>query len=249
MGLVHLEFDEQVALIRLDDAKRRNAISPPMVDEILESFDRIESEHEIGAVVVTGAPPAFCAGAALGELAEAVRPSLSKIYDGFLRIARCPLPTIAAVNGAAIGAGLNLALVCDLRIAARSARFESRFLNLGLHPGGGHTWMLQQMCGTETANAMVLFGERLSGDEAERRGLVWRCVEDDALLDEAATLARRVASVPRELVRRAKASLRAVTRIYEHAEAVELELEHQAWSVKQPEFAERLAALRRKISS
>jgi len=249
MPLVELDIKDRVATVTLNDPDHRNAVSPPLVEAIVSTFDRLEKDAEVGAVVVTGAPPAFCAGADLSELAEAVRPGLKKIYEGFLRIARCPLPTIAAVNGPAVGAGVNLALVCDLRIAARSARFEGRFLDLGLHPGGGHTWMLQQICGPETATAMVLFGEALDGEEAERRRLAWRCVDDDALLDEASRLAGRAARVPRELARRAKASLRAMARIHEHVVAVELELENQAWSVQQPEFAEKLAALRKKISS
>jgi enoyl-CoA hydratase len=247
MALVNIEILDRVATVTLNDPDHRNAVSPPLVDEIVETFDQLEANPDVGAVVVTGAPPAFCAGADLSELAEAVRPGLKRIYEGFLRIARCPLPTIAAVNGPAVGAGVNLALVCDLRIAARSARFEGRFLDLGLHPGGGHTWMLQQICGSETATAMVLFGERLDGEEAARRRLVWRCVEDDVLLEEAVKLAGRAARVPRELLRRAKATLRAMARIHEHVVAVELELENQAWSVQQPEFAERLATLKKKI--
>jgi len=249
MSLIIRDVHDRVATVTLNDPDHRNAVSPPLVDAIVETFDQLEANPDVGAVVVTGAPPAFCAGADLSELAEAVRPGLKRIYEGFLRIARCPLPTIAAVNGPAIGAGVNLALVCDLRIAARSARFEGRFLDLGLHPGGGHTWMLQQICGAETATAMVLFGERLDGEEAERRRLVWRCVDDDALLGEATALAGRAARVPRELVRRAKATLRAMARIHEHVVAVELELENQAWSVQQPEFADRLTALKKKIGS
>ena len=89
----------------------------------------------------SGEPPAFCAGADLSHLGSSQREGLLNIYEGFLRFGRCPLPTIAAVNGAAVGAGMNLALVCDDRIAAERARFDTRFLQLGLHPGGGHTWM------------------------------------------------------------------------------------------------------------
>src|SRR5690606_37019549 len=93
------------------------------------------------AVIVTGAAPAFCAGANLGNLAAATGRSLQAIYDGFLRIARCRVPTIAAVNGAAVGAGVNLALCCDVILCGESARIDTRFLKLGIHPGGGHTWL------------------------------------------------------------------------------------------------------------
>ena len=102
---------------------------------------------------------------------------------GFLRIARSPLPTLAAVNGAAVGAGMNLALGCDVRLAARRAKFDTRFLQIGLHPGGGHTWMLRRIAGPQAAMAAVVFGEVLDGAEAERVGLAYRCVDDDALLD------------------------------------------------------------------
>src|SRR5690606_30490026 len=111
-------------------------------------------------------------------------------YEGFLRVARCPLPTIAAVNGPAVGAGMNLALACDVRLAGQSARFDTRFLQLGVHPGGGHTWMMRNAVGPQAAAAMVLFGEVLDGAEAERCGLAWRCVADDELVDTAFTMAR-----------------------------------------------------------
>src|SRR5690606_25054318 len=143
-----------------------------LVDEIVAAFDAIEGDDGVGAVVVTGAPPAFCAGAALGDLDGTQREGLRRIYEGFLRVARSPLPTIAAVNGAAVGAGMNLALACDVRVAGARARFDTRFLQLGIHPGGGHTWMLQRAVGLQAAAAMVLFGEVLDGAEAERIGLV-----------------------------------------------------------------------------
>ena len=128
--------------------------------------------------MVTGAPPAFCAGANLGNLAEATGDSLGTIYEGFLRIARSPLPTLAAVNGAAVGAGMNLALGCDVRLAGRRAKFDTRFLQIGIHPGGGHTWMLRRIAGPQAAMAAVVFGEVLDGAEAERIGLAYSCVDD-----------------------------------------------------------------------
>src|SRR5262245_45415145 len=114
-----------------------------MKDEIVAAFDELEANAEVRAVVVTGAGKAFCAGAELETLRVTDREGLSRIYEAFLRVARSPLPSVAAVNGAAVGAGLNLALCCDVRLAARSARFVARFLELGIHPGGGHTWMLR----------------------------------------------------------------------------------------------------------
>jgi enoyl-CoA hydratase len=202
----------------------------------------------VGAVVVTGAPPAFCAGADLSSLGNTSGAGVRSIYDGFLRVARSPLPTVAAVNGAAVGAGMNLALACDVRVAARSAKFDTRFLQLGLHPGGGHTWMLHRIAGPQVAAAMVLFGETLDGVAAERAGVAWRCVDDGLLLDTARQLAVKAATVPRALCRRAKQTLQTVAGIATQDAAVDLELEAQAWSFAQPEFAERLKAARERGS-
>jgi enoyl-CoA hydratase len=131
-------------------------------------------------------------------------------------------------------------------LAGRSARFDTRFLQLGLHPGGGHTWMLKRAVGAQTAAALVLFGEVLDGEGAAACGLAWRCLADDELLPAAQTLAARAASAPPELARRIKATLR--TDHPDHAAAVDAELADQVWSIGQPAFAERLAALRSRIS-
>jgi enoyl-CoA hydratase len=240
---------ERVAVVTVNDPDRRNAFNAQMVDEMLATFDRLEADAGIGAVVITGTPPAFCAGADLTHLGESQRDGVRHIYEGFLRVARSGLPTVAAVNGAAVGAGMNLALCCDVRLAGRSARFDSRFLQLALHPGGGNTWMLRRIVGPQATNAIVVFGEVLDGTEAERTGLVWRCVEDDRLLEEAITMAARAAAGPPELLRRMRRTIADMADVVTHEEAVELELEPQVWSLNQPEFAERLDALRRRISS
>jgi enoyl-CoA hydratase len=170
------------------------------------------------------------------------------VYEGFLRVGRSPLPTIAAVNGAAVGAGMNLALCCDVRLAAERARFDTRFLQLGLHPGGGHTWMLQRLVGPQAARAMVVFGEVLDGRAAERIGLVWRCVPDDELLSAARDLAAKAASAPPKLATKVRQTMDALAAVDDHATAVDVELEPQVWSLDQPDFQERLAALQQRIS-
>lgn len=249
MTLVHLTVADGVATLTLDDAQRRNALTPQMVTEIVECMDEIEGDDAIGALVVTGAPPAFCAGADLGNLAEADEHRLSVVYEGFLRVARSPLPTIAAVNGAAVGAGVNMALGCDVRLAATRARFDTRFLELGLHPGGGHTWMIQRVVGPQAAAAAVLFGEVLDGREAERLGLVYRCVADDELAEVAHAMAARAAAVPRRLAVEAKRTMREIAHLTDHTDAVRRELVTQLWSIRQPWFAERLAAVAERIRS
>ena len=249
MAQAHVERRERVAIVTLDDERRRNALTLPLCGSVAEAMDDLEADDGIGAVVVTGAGSAFCAGADLSHLGSSRREGLLHIYEGFLRVGRSPLPTIAAVNGAAVGAGMNLALVCDVRLASFSARFDTRFLQLGIHPGGGHTWMLQRAVGPAAARAMVLFGEVLSGPEAEQAGLVWRCVDDADLLDTARELAARATAAPGELTRRTKATMHEVLAIDDHEAAVARELETQLWSMDQPEFAERLAALQAKIKS
>ena len=173
-----------------------------------------------------------------------------RIYEGFLRVARSPLPTIAAVNGAAVGAGMNLALGCDVRIAARRAKFDTRFMQLGLHPGGGHTWMLRRIAGPQVTMAAVVFGEVLDGEEAARVGLALRCVDDDELLPAAQAMAARAASAPRELIVTTKRTIAAMAdRRRPSRPPSPTELEPQLWSTRQPWFAERLAALQSRISS
>ncbi len=248
MSLVRSEITDGVAVVTLDDAERRNAMTLPMVAEVVEAMDGIEADGSVGAVVVTGAGKGFCAGADLSHL-EGQPDRVGEVYEGFLRIARCPLPTIAAVNGAAVGAGMNLALCCDVRIASTRARFITRFLELGLHPGGGHTWMLRRAVGEQQAMAMVALGQSLDGEEAARRGLVWACVEPDDLLPTAVALGRNAAEAPRELVVRVKESIRHMADVSEHDEAVAYELEPQVWTLRQPWFEERLAAIRSRMAA
>jgi len=245
---VHVERADGYAVLTLDDPVRRNALSLAMAAELVETVAALEATPSIRAVVVTGAPPAFCAGADLAQLEAADEEGLRSIYAGFERLATSRLLTVAAVNGAAVGAGMNMALACDVRLAAERASFDTRFLALGLHPGGGHTWMLQRAVTSGTAAALLLGGEAVRGPEAARLGLVYRCVPDDELLGAARRFVAVAADAPAELVARVKATLTAVQGGGYRA-ALEHELGEQLWSVQQPFFAERVAALRRRISS
>jgi enoyl-CoA hydratase len=249
MAQVHVERRDRVGIITLDDERRRNALTLPLCEAVAAAVDDLEADDGIGALVVTGAGPAFCAGADLSQLGASRRDGLMAIYEGFLRVARSELPTVAAVNGAAVGAGMNLALACDVRLAGASARFDTRFLDLGIHPGGGHTWMFRQVAGLQATMAAVVFGEVLDGAEAERVGLVWRCVPDDELVERAVAMAGRAASMPSELSRRAKRTIQDMGTVADHASAVGRELDVQLWSMDQPAFAERLAALQARITS
>ncbi len=249
MDLIDVTTADGVATITLNDPKRRNAVTLPMCAEIDEAMNRIEADESVSALIVTGNPPAFCAGADLSHLGDSAEEGLLTIYEGFLRIGRTPLPTIAAVNGAAVGAGMNLALICDLRLAGRSARFDTRFLDLGLHPGGGHTWMYQNICGPQAATAAILFSQVFDGEEAARVGLAFQVHDDDELLDAAQTMAAKAGAAPRDLVLKTKRTMQDIRSVSTQRAAVDHELGPQAWSTRQPAFQDRLAKLKAKISS
>ncbi|MFI9813196.1 enoyl-CoA hydratase [Saccharothrix variisporea] len=245
---VLLERVDGVAVITVHDPDRRNALTLDLSEQLREAVK--SAEEDAHAVVVTGAPPAFCAGADLTALGEAREEGLRRIYAGFLAVADCSLPTIAAVGGAAVGAGLNLALACDVRLAGPKARFDARFLQLGIHPGGGMTWMLQRLAGPQTATAMTLFGQVLDADAAVRHGVAWGKVDGghEDLVAAAVALARPAAEAPRELVRTIKATMRRTAAMVEHSDAVDTEIVPQVASIETPEFAAKLAAMKARIS-
>jgi enoyl-CoA hydratase len=244
---VRTEITDRVAVLTVANPERRNAMNIELSAKLVDAVRAATADDAVGAIVITGEEPAFCAGGDLGELATADPETLRTVYAGFLAVADCPLPTVAAVNGAAVGAGLNLALACDLRLAGPRARFDARFLPLGLHPGGGYTWMADRVLGAQGAAALTLFGEVVDAAEAARIGLVHRVVDD--VVAGAVELAARAAAAPRDLVRTTKATMRLTAGMSTQAEAVEVEVRAQAESVRSPEFAERLAALQSKISS
>jgi enoyl-CoA hydratase len=189
----------------------------------------------------------FCAGGSLDSLLDR-RVPLREMYAGMTRLADSPVPTIAAVGGPAIGAGVNLPLACDVVIASRSARFDPRFLDAGIHPGGGHLWRLRQRIGSQGAAALVLCGDILTGAEAAEHGLAWRCVDDADLEATALRLARRAAGRPAALVQRTKDTLRRSALLTDPADAVELELRAQEWSVEQPAFTESVRRIQREVA-
>lgn len=237
------------AIITLNNPDQRNVFSLDVSKRMAEIIDELEADDTINALVVIGTGRAFCAGGHLDELlANPGADGLKKIYTGFLRIAHSRLATIAAVNGAAVGAGMNLALACDLIIAGESARFDSRFLQIGIGPGGGHSWRLRHRSDLQTVKAMVLFGEVLKGPRAAEVGLAWQCVPDEELLTKAEELAARAGSVPRELLMRAKHVVQHSATLDDYDEAVDHELETQAWSMEQPAFLEKVANLKARIS-
>lgn len=248
MSYVRTEVADRVALITLSDPDRRNALNADLVDELVAAIAALE-QQDVAALIVTGEPPAFCAGADLTALENADGEALRQIYQGFIAIHRTPIPSIAAVNGATVGAGMNLALACDLRLAGESATFDTGFLKLDIHPGGGHTWMLERELGVQATFALTLFGDRLDAREAERRGLVWRCVPDDELLPLARQMAAEAASHPSQLARHLNDTIQEMVSTPTYLEAVETEFERQMWSVHQPEFKAAIARMREQIAA
>lgn len=239
-----------VAVLTVSDPARRNALSLELSDRLARAVAACDGDESVHAIVITGAPPAFCAGADLGVLTAAGESGsaadLHRIYAGFLAVLNAALPTIAAVNGPAVGAGLNLALACDLRLAGPGALFDARFLQLGIHPGGGMTWLAQHAVGPQTAAAMALFGVPLDAQEAVRTGLAYRLVEVDgdsrssaaheAVVTAAVDLAQRAAAAPRDLVVATKAALRATAVMPQHADAVAYETAPQLASLRSDAF-------------
>ncbi|MGZ8812667.1 MAG: enoyl-CoA hydratase [Mycobacterium sp.] len=247
--LVLIHVDHHVAVITINDPDRRNAVTAEISAALRTAVDAAEANQDVHAVVVTGAGKAFCAGANLTALGEATEDGLRVIYDGFLAVANCALPTIAAVNGAAVGAGLNLALAADVRIAGPAALFDPRFQKLGIHPGGGATWMLQRAVGPQVARASLLFGMSFDAETAVRHGLALRVAEDPVAV--ARELAAGPAAAPPDVVLATKASMRATANpgfvdSDQHSIAVDTELGPQATSIESPEFARRLEAAKRR---
>ncbi|MGH3873480.1 MAG: enoyl-CoA hydratase [Pseudonocardiaceae bacterium] len=235
-----------VAVLTVSDPARRNALTLDLSDRLARAVATCDSDESVHAIVITGAPPAFCAGGDLGALAAAgesgSEADLRRIYTGFLAVANAAVPTIAAVNGPAVGAGLNLALACDLRLVGPGAVFDARFLQLGIHPGGGMTWLAQRVAGPQTAAAMTLFGEPLDAHEAVRTGLAYRLIETtdeprspaahETVVAAAVAAAHRAAAAPRDLVIATKAALRATATMPRHADAVHYETAPQLASLR-----------------
>jgi 2-(1,2-epoxy-1,2-dihydrophenyl)acetyl-CoA isomerase len=197
---ISLAAQDGVARITLNRPDRLNALTSRMRQELMEALDRI-AEDDARVVVLTGAERGFCAGQDLDEAAASpgtdLGDPLDREYNPLIRrLAGFPKPTLAAVNGVAAGAGMNLALACDLVIAARSARFSQAFVRIGLVPDCGGTYWLPRLVGPQRAMALALTGDMLDAETAERWGLIWRAVDDAALAETAEALARRLAAGP-----------------------------------------------------
>jgi enoyl-CoA hydratase/carnithine racemase len=209
-----------VVTLTLNRPETRNALTGPAEwDAVVAACDRVQQDDSVKAVILTGAGSAFCAGGNVkdfrdrqglaagtpADVRENYRRGIQKIPLAFQRL---DVPTIAAVNGPAIGAGCDLACMCDIRIASDNARFAESFVKLGLIPGDGGAWLLQRVVGYSKAAEMAFTGDLLDAKEAERIGLVSRVVPAEDLLAEARKLAERIAANPGQALRMTKRLLR-----------------------------------------
>ncbi|MCW3015691.1 MAG: enoyl-CoA hydratase/isomerase family protein [Solirubrobacterales bacterium] len=238
---VRVEQEGGVARLILDAPARRNALTVEMARSMVRACDDLDADPGIGAVVVCGEGAYFCAGGDRAALAAAGQDpahpdqfdGMGDIYHAFARVGQLKAPTIAAIRGGAVGAGMNLAMATDLRIVARDAVLASGFIPIGLHPGGGHGVLLGRTGAREATAALMLFGERIDGERAAELGLAWAAVDAGDVEATALELAARPGNDP-VLARRTAASLR--TELGPPAlawnAALELERAAQMWSMR-----------------
>lgn len=201
MSMVTTERDGAVAILTLNNPAQYNALGMDVLSDFSIALDKAIADPGVRAILLTGAGKGFCSGAQFGgdtfsrgdTIGDMMRQRISPIIEKL----RCsPKPVVTAVNGPAAGAGVGIALAGDLAFAARSARFILSFVRLGAVLDGGTSLFLQRSIGAARARALALTGEPLTGEVAAEWGLVWKCVDDAALLDEARAAAQRLANGP-----------------------------------------------------
>lgn len=248
----------EIAIITLNRPDSRNPLDSDTQDALIAAVERLETEPGVRVGILTGAGTAFSSGGNVRRMGEAATsgptertPSQARGYyrHGIQRIPRAmevvEVPIIAAVNGPAIGAGCDLACMCDVRIAAESARFAESFVKLGIIPGDGGAFLLPRIVGFAKASEMALTGDQLSAQEALACGLVSRVVPDAELLDAARAIARRIAANPPQAVRMTKKLLRSAW-IASLDQTLELSAGMQAIAHTTRDHKEAMAAIREK---
>lgn len=216
--LTHLRLErpaDGVALLVLDNPDMRNAMSDEMTDSWVRAIDSLADDPSVRVVVVTGEGKAFCSGGNTGWIAsepdasvDHLRSRMMRFYRAWLSIRRLEVPTIAAVNGAAIGAGLCLALACDIRYAADGAKLGAPFVRLGMHAGMAGTYLLPNVVGEAHARDLLLTGRTVAAEEALRLGLVSRVIATEDFRDEVLRTAEEVAATAPIASRLTKVALR-----------------------------------------
>jgi len=205
-----LEKKDAIATITLNRPERLNAINPQMTQELASALDNVEADAGVRVLVITGAGRGFCAGADVGGMtggaerdssaavtAEELRQGLIHSAGRVMpRIHKLQKPTIAMVNGSAVGAGFDLALVCDIRIGSEKSRFMNAFVRIGLFPGWGGTWLYPRVMGVGKALEYLYTGDFMEAEEAERLGVLNKLVKAEELEAETLAFARKIASGP-----------------------------------------------------
>jgi 2-(1,2-epoxy-1,2-dihydrophenyl)acetyl-CoA isomerase len=242
--LVLIETVGAVRKLTLNRPAALNSFTSAMHRELRPALDASADDAGVRCVVITGAGRAFCAGQDLNdpEVGSNVGNVVQRIYKPLaVRIASMPVPVIAMVNGVAAGAGANLALGCDFVIAAKSAGFIQAFSKIGLIPDCGGTWLLPRLVGRARAIGLAMIGDKLSAEDAERMGLIWRCVDDVALAEQTMTLAVKLAAMP---VTALAATRRAIDQalMSDYADALSLEARVQTEMGAHADFREGVAA-------
>ena len=198
------DVEDGVATLTLNRPDKLNSFTVAMHEEIMDALDRVKREDDIRSLLITGAGRGFCAGQDLSDRAVApggeapnLGESLEKRYNPLMRMmAKLEKPVVCAVNGVAAGAGANLALACDVVFAAESASFIQAFCKIGLIPDSAGTWTLPRLAGLARAKGLALLGDKLPAKTAADWGLIWQCVGDDALMEEARAAATKLAAGP-----------------------------------------------------
>lgn len=212
---IRYEVVDAIGRVTLNRPDRLNALTYPMIEELHQVFRRVAADTDgVRALLITGAGRAFSSGADVVAPREDdpdnPKNSLRDYYNpAYQLLKNLPVPTIAAVNGPCAGAGMSLALTCDIVVAARSAYFLAAFVNIALVPDAGASWLLPQRLGNAKAAGMMLLGEKIPADDAERWGLIWKCVSDEELAAEADRIARKFAAGPTRTYASIKQLLRA----------------------------------------
>jgi 2-(1,2-epoxy-1,2-dihydrophenyl)acetyl-CoA isomerase len=213
--VISIDAGTRVATLTLNRPDKLNSFTSTMHEELSEALDQVEGSNA-RALVITGAGRGFCAGQDLADLdfTPGAMTNLGALIDQHFnplvrRLQALPLPVIAAVNGIAAGAGANLAMACDLIVAARSASFVQAFVKIGLLPDSGGTWLLPRRVGEARALGLALTGDKLGAEQAEAWGLVWKVVDDEQLQSAALKLATQLAQQPAKAIAAIKSAIRA----------------------------------------
>lgn len=217
--LVIDSFAAGVRTLCLNRPKALNSFTGEMHEALAAGLESAAADAAVRCVVITGAGRAFCAGQDLADPVVAPNPdpkgpptdvgaAIERHYLPLaLRIRSMPVPVIAAVNGVAAGAGANIALGCDIVVAARSASFIQAFVKIGLVPDAGGTWLLPRLAGRARALGMAMLGDKLSAEDAERFGLIWKCVDDAEFQAEVTKLAEKLAALPTRAIVASRAAI------------------------------------------